>query len=193
MSMSAREPSLLVLDSAQLKAQLWADPAQQVHAVLMGSRLRGLPARLHAELAADELADYDCLLPGALEPAQQEEAPYMARLRPDTAFTDWLLFEAAPGLGAWGVLATSHVPMTPLRSHLRGLRHARLPDGSAIILDWMDPAVMQLLLPLFDAATLAAFMGPVGTWVMPGDGLWAVARATAGRLDLRELRYQRKG
>jgi len=193
MSTTLREPSPLVLDPAQLKEQLWADPAQQVHAVLMGSQLPGLSARLPGELAAGELDDYDCLLPGALTPAQQEAAPYMARLRQDAAFTDWLLFEAASGFGAWGVLATSHAPMMALRSHLRGLRQARLPDGSSITLDWMDPSIMQLLLPLFDAATLAAFMGPVGMWVMPGDGQWTVARASAGRLDLRALRYQRKG
>jgi len=193
MPTTVREPTPLVLDPAQLKAQLWADPTQRVHAVLMGSRLPGLSARLQGELAADEIADFDCLVPGALTPAQQEEAPYLARLRQDAAFTQWLLFEAAPALGEWGVLASSAVHMTALRSHLRALRAARLPNGTAITLDWMDPAVMRLLLPLFDAATLGAFMGPVGTWVLPGDGQWTVARAPLGRLDLRELRYQRKG
>jgi len=193
MSTTVRETTLPALEPAQLKAQLWADPAQQVHAVLMGSRLPGLPARLHGELAANEIDDYDCLLPGALTRAQQEAAPYLARLRPDAAFTDWLLFEAAPTLGAWGVLASSQVPMMALRSHLRGLRAARLPDGATITLDWMDPEVLQLLLPLFDAAALGTFMGPVATWVMPGNGLWTVARASAGRLDQRELLYRRKG
>ena len=188
-----REPTTLVLDPAQLKAQLWADPAQNVHAVLMGSRLPELSTRLPSELAAGELADFDCLVPGALTSAQQADAPYLARLRQDAAFTDWLLFEATPRMGEWGVLASSPLRMTPLRSHLRALREARLPDGTTVTLDWMDPAVMRLLLPLFDAATLAAFMGPVGTWVIPGDGQWTVARASAGRLDLRELRYLRKG
>lgn len=193
MPTTVSEPPPLVRDPAQLKAQLWADPAQQVHAVLMGSRLPGLPTRLQAELSAGEIADFDCLVPGALTSAQQADAPYFARLRQDAAFTDWILFDAAPGLGEWGVLASSPLRMTALRSHLRALREARLPNGTTIVLDWMDPAVMRLLLPLFDAATLAAFMGPVGTWVMPGDSQWTVARAPLGRLDLRELRYLRKG
>jgi len=194
MPTTVHEPTTaLVLDPAQLKAQLWADPAQQVYAVLMGSRLPGLSARLQGELSAAEIVDFDCLVPGALTPAQQADAPYLVRLRQDAAFTDWLLFQAAPSLGEWGVLGSSALRMTALRSHLRGLRDARLPDGTMITLDWMDPAVMRLLLPLFDAAMLAAFMGPVTTWVLPGDGLWTVARAPLGHLDLRELNYQRKG
>ena len=188
-----REPTPILLEPAQLKAQLWADPAQQVHAVLMGSRLAGLPARLQGELNAGEIDDFDCVVPGALAPAEQEQAPYLARLRRDAAFTDWLLFDAAPAHGEWGVLSASTVRMTALRTHFRELREARLPDGTTVTLDWMDPAVMNLLLPLLDASALAGFMGPVAVWVMPGDGRWMVARAPLGRLDVRELRYARKG
>jgi hypothetical protein len=188
---AVRDAPALTLDPAQLKSQLWADPSQRVHAVMMGSRLPGLMERLHGELAANELEDFDCLLPGALTAAQQAEAPYLVRLRPATAFTDWLLFEASPTLGDWGVLASSALQMTALRSHLRALREARLPNGSTITLDWMDPAVMRLLLPLFDASALAGFMGPVSSWVIPGDGQWTLVRAPLGRLEQRELRYRR--
>jgi|GEM_PF-956950 len=190
-STAVRDTPALTLDPAQLKSQLWADPAQRVHAVLMGSRLPGLMERLHGELAANELEDFDCLVPGALSAAQQAEAPYLVRLRAGTAFTDWLLFEACPSLGDWGVLATSAVHMTALRSHLRALREARLPNGSIITLDWMDPAVMRLLLPLFDASALTAFMGPVISWVIPGNGQWTLVRAAMGRLEQRDVRYQK--
>jgi hypothetical protein len=192
MAMAVQETTAAALAPAQLKSQLWADPAQTVYAVPMGTRLQGLPARLAAELAGNGIEDYDCLLPGALLASQQAEAPYLVRLRRDTAFGDWLLFEAAATLGEWGVVVTSTLRMTALRSHLRSLRVANLPSGGTVTLDWMDPAVLRLLLPLFDAGTLARILGPIGTLVMPGDGRWTVVRAPLGRLDQADLRYQRQ-
>lgn len=174
----------------QLRQRLWAETASTVYAVALASRLPGLPERLEASLRQRELADYDCLWPGALSPARQREAPYLMQLLPESAFTDWLLFQAEAGFGAWGVVLRSPAGRLALRSHLRQLLKARLLDGSVVVLDWMDPEVLALLLPRFDAAGLLDFAGPVTDWLMPGAGHWQWARTLAGRLEQQVLRLQ---
>ena len=164
---------------AQLKSRLWADPSQQVYAVIMGSRVPTLPARL----AEADVADYDCLIPGALDPAQALNAPYFVHLQAESAFTDWLLFEAGASLGEWGVVAISGAPRLALRTHWRGLLQAQLPEGQSIALDWMDPEILWALLPLFDTAGLARFFGPVTTLVQPGAQDWRHARLDPGGLQ----------
>ncbi|MBV8503113.1 MAG: DUF4123 domain-containing protein [Paucibacter sp.] len=164
---------------AQLKSRLWADAQQQVYALIMGSRVPTLPARL----AEADVIDHDCLLPGALDPVQAQNAPYLVQLRADSAFTDWLLLEAGAALGDWGLVAVSAAPRLALRSHWRSLLHAQLPEGQSIELDWMDPEIFWALLPLFDAAGLARFFGPVSTYVQPGAMDWRHARLDPGGLQ----------
>jgi hypothetical protein len=171
------------LSQAQHKAGLWADDSLQVYAVMMGSRIPDLPALL----AAADLGDFDCLLPGALAPEVQRNAPYLARLKRDSAFTDWLLFEAAAGLGDWGVLVRSPAKLLALRGHLRGLLRAQIPGGQAIALDWMDPLILQALLPLFGPAELAAFMGPLQSLVIPNASVWTAAHFNLGQLEMRSV------
>jgi Domain of unknown function (DUF4123) len=178
----------LIQTAPQFRQRLWADAASTVYAVALGSRFPGLPERLEAALRARELADYDCLWPGAIAPARQREAPYLMQLQPQSAFSDWLLFEAAAGFGSWGVVLRAPVGRLVLRSHLRQLLRARLLDGSVVALDWMDPEVLALLLPRFDPAGLLAFAGPVTDWLMPGSGQWQWSRTAAGRLDQQLLR-----
>ena len=173
-----------VLAPAQLKAALWADPRRSVHAVAMGARIPDLAARL----AAANVVDHECLRPGALTPQEQRAAAYMVPLERDAAITHWLLCEAAAGLGDWGVVVLSSAPRLALRSHLRALTRARLPDGRAIDLDWMDPAVIDAVLPLCDPAGLEAFMGPMQQIVVPrADGITTAERAL-GRLQWRRAR-----
>ena len=164
---------------AQLKSRLWADSQQHVYALIMGSRVPALPTRL----AEAEVIDWDCLLPGALEPQATLDAPYLVQLRADSAFTDWLLFEAAGALGDWGLVAVSGAPRLALRTHWRGLLQAQLPDGANIALDWIDPEIFWALMPLFDAAGLQRFFGPVSTIVQPGAADWRHARLDPGGLQ----------
>lgn len=185
---SPTAPAELLQTPAQLKQRLWADAATSVYAVALAGRFPDLPGRLEAALRARELADYDCLLPGAIAPNLRREAPYLMHLQRDGAFTDWLLFEAAAGLGPWGVLLRAPVGRLALRSHLRPLLRARLLGGAVVNLDWMDPEVLALLLPRFDAAGLRDFAGPVSDWVLPQPAAWQWARAVLGRLDLQLLR-----
>lgn len=166
------------LAAAQHKAALWADDSVHVYAVLMGSRIPDLPQRL----AEAELADYDCLLPGALAPELQRSAPYLAKLKRESPFTDWLLFEAIASLTEWGVLVRSPVRLMSLRNHLRGLLEAQTPGGHRIRLDWMDPELLQALLPLFGPSELHAFFGPAQSLVVTGTQAWRHASLELGRL-----------
>lgn len=171
--------------AAQHKAALWADAGQNVYAVMMGSRIPDLTARLAT--AGAELGDYDCLLPGALTADVQRDAPYLVLLKADTAFTDWLLFEATASLGDWGLVLRSPVRLLPLRNHLRGLLRALLPGGQSVAFDWMDPPVLQAVLPLFGPAELSAFFGPVQSLTMPGAQSWRHAEPVSGRVLHRDV------
>ncbi|MBB1163165.1 DUF4123 domain-containing protein [Aquariibacter albus] len=168
------------LTPAQLKAGLWADARLRVHAVVMGQRVPDLPTRL---AAADGLL-HECLLPGALEPARRRQAPHLVTLGPDAPLTDWLLFEAAAGLGDWGLLVLAEAPRLALRQHLRQLLKARLPQGPVIDLDWMDPAVLDCLLPALDPAGCRAFFGPVRSFVVPAATEWRHYEAPLGTLRI---------
>lgn len=173
-------PAAPALTSAQLTASLWADGASTVYGLVMGSRVPGLPLAL----ARAQIGEHDCLLPGALSPSQREAAPYMVQLQRESPFTQWLLFEAAAGLGDWGLLATSAAPRLSLRTHFRDLMRARLPDGSEIDLAWMDPELLLTLLPLFDPAQLERFMGPVKALVVAGAAHWRFAQRVPGATPL---------
>lgn len=174
---------------SQLKAALWSDDASQVHAVVMGSRVPDLQARLEAA----EIADHECLVPGALSPEAERSAPYMVPLARDAAFTDWVLFEAAAGLGDWGSLVLSAAPRIMLRNHLRSLGEASLPGGQTIDLAWMDPEIAQAILPLCDPVALAAFMGPLQAIVLPRATGWTRLDVEHGRLRVRSVRIMPSG
>jgi hypothetical protein len=176
---TATAPTAAPLSLAQHKAALWADDKLFVYAVLMGSRFPDLPALL----AASDVADHICLLPGALAPAARRRAPSLVTLKRTSPFTDWLLFEAAGSLGECGVVVRSASPKIGLRSHLRGLMVAATPEDQRFVLDWMDPEILPALLPLFAPLDLAAFMGPMQALVMPGKAAWTTASLVMGRLQ----------
>jgi Domain of unknown function (DUF4123) len=178
-----RTPPVAALSAAQHKAQLWADAERQVYAVVMGSRVPDLPGML----GTADVVDHDCLLPGALPADVRLAAPYLVHLKRESAFTDWLLFQAAAGLGDWGVLVLGSVRRLVMRGHLRGLLQGRLPDGTVIDLDWMDPVILQALLPLFDGAGVMQFMGPVQSLVLPGTDSWTTADHALGQLQWRTV------
>lgn len=171
------------LSLAQHKSALWADGSMQIYAVMMGTRIPDLATTL----ADADVADFDCLLPGALSAQAQRDAPYLALLKPDSAFTDWLLFEAAQRLGDWGVLARSAGKLMALRGHMRGLLAVQTPAGQHIALEWMDPTILLALLPLFESMELANFMGPMQSLVVPQASIWTSADFVQGKLQRRAV------
>jgi hypothetical protein len=180
----AATPSALA--PAQLKAALWADAGTRVYAVVLGRCIGGLPERLAGAERAAELASYDCLWPGALKPQQRLQAPYLVALKPESPFTDWLLFEAATGFGDWGVLLRSNQAFLALRAHCRDCGEAQLPDGQDIALEWMDPAVLRSILPLAPGDQLEDLFAPFATLVVCGPQSWTFCSQQFGRLRMQE-------
>lgn len=181
-------PARAAADAAhrlRITAWLWPDPALALHAVVAEAQRPGVVQRL----ASLPTAGVECLLPGALDPASQPAAPWLARLPRDAAFTDWLLFETSPAPPPRRWLALrSGAPLLSLRGHLRSLRDLLGLTGAAgggerDAPNPIDPAVLAVLLPGFDRAGLAAFFGPVHSFVWPAGTGWAgFSRTAAGRL-----------
>jgi hypothetical protein len=111
-------------------------------------------------------------------------------LKRQSAFTDWLLFEAAASFAHWGVIAQSRLSFLAMRSHARALCKAQLPNGQAIRIDWMDPEVMEALLPVAAPDQLQRMYAGFDTlvtmsadrwtrWLVNGPGLLRQATGVA--------------
>lgn len=175
----ADQPALAL---AQLKTGLWADALLRVYALVLADRVPELPARLQAAQQAGELLDHECLWPGAQPPERLARAPYLLALRPDSPLTDWLLAEAAQGLPDWGLVLRSPLDFMGLRTQARALCEARLPDGSAITLDWMDPRLLRELLPLAEPDQLDQFFLPMPSLAWAEGKTWHHHSLQQGRL-----------
>jgi hypothetical protein len=182
MSVAAAETAA-ALSPAQLVSGLWTDQRLRVYAMVLGSKVPDLPERL---AQAGDL-DYHCLVPGALDPAQRLRAPYLVGLHPDAAFTRWLLLEAAAGFGEWGIVARSAARMLEVRSHARDLRSAVSPEAKGFRLDWMDPAVLDILLSAATPDQLPALFGRIDVMTVTAPQRWREYRLVAGRLQLRSV------
>ena len=145
MAATTREPSPLnTLSPEQQRESLWSDARHRVYALVVSTKVPGLRERL----AQGDVDDWDGLWTGELDADERAAAPVLATLKRQSAFTDWLLFEAAASFAAWGVVAQSRLPFLAMRTHARALCKAQLPNGQAIRVDWMDPEVMEALLPV---------------------------------------------
>lgn len=160
----------------QLKALLWAEEGARVHAVIDGSRVEGLAARL----AAADVVGWDALWRGALPPARAAVAPCVVELAWDSAFTDWLLGKAGMELGSWGVLAVGPVSLLDVRELGRRLLQVESPDGRAHELVWYDPELWTELLPRLSGAQCADAFGAVSSWVTIRRDVWTWLTLSAG-------------
>ena len=132
------------LSLAQQRDSLWADPRQRAYALILAAKVPGLRERL----AAGDVDDWDGLWTGELDPEERAAAPVLVTLRRTSSFTDWLFEEAAQSFAGWGAIAQSSLPFLAMRMHGRALCKGQLPNGQAIRIDWMDPEVMEALLPV---------------------------------------------
>ena len=132
------------LPLAQQLDSLWADAQQRVYALIVGAKVPDLRERL----AAGDVDDWDGLWTGELDADERVAAPVLVTLKRASSFTDWLLSEAAATFGGWGAVAQSRLPFLTMRTHGRALCKAQLPNGQSIRIDWMDPDVIEALLPV---------------------------------------------
>ena len=145
MAMATAElPPSSTLSLAQQRESLWADAHQRVYALMVATKVPGLRGRL----AQSDVDDWDGLWTGELDADERAAAPVLVTLKRESAFTDWLLIEAALSFGNWGVVAQSKLPFLAMRTHSRALCKAQLPNGQSVRIDWMDPEVMEALLPV---------------------------------------------
>ena len=144
MATTGEPPPLNMLSAEQQRESLWGDAQQRVYAMIVTARVTGLRERL----AQADVDDWDGLWTGELDADERAAAPLLVTLRRESPFTDWLLFEAAASFAGWGVIAQSRLPFLAMRTRARALCKAQLPNGQAIRIDWMDPDLIEALLPV---------------------------------------------
>jgi hypothetical protein len=171
-------PTLGVLSLDQQREMLWSDARNTVYAVILSARIPGLRARM----TQDAVDDWDVLWTGELDPEERARAPVLVTLRRDSPFTDWLLGEAAAEFGPWGAIAASSLPFLAMRMHGRALCKAQLPNGQAIRIDWMDPEVMEALLPVATPDQLQGVFSGVDALVTLASDRWTRWTRTPGGL-----------
>lgn len=156
------------LATAQIRSALWNRPEARVHAVIDGSVVAGLPARLQAA----PCVGWDCLQRGALSAQAGAQAAYIVELLPESAFTSWLVGEACAAYGGWGVLMTSARPLLAMREHSRDLAEFRSPDGRRRPWRWWDHELLALLLPVLTPPQLDGFFAAGQQLVVPEATRW---------------------
>ncbi len=152
----------------QLREALWTTPGARVHAIVDGLVVPGIAATLKAA----DVAGWDCLHRGALGAEAARAAPYLAELRPQSPFTDWLLEEASTTYPGWGLLSVSLLPMLPMREHCRGLGEVLTPAGERTRWRWYDPDVLAAVLPALLAGQLDEVFAPGQSIVLPRAEAW---------------------
>lgn len=156
------------LATAQLRSALWDRREARVHALVDGSVVPGLPARLRAAACVG----WDCLQRGALTPAAAAQAAYVVELQPESEFTTWLLGEACSAFEGWGVLMSSSRALLALREHSRHLAEVQGPDGRRRPWRWWDAELLAQLLPGLAPSQLDAFFALDQQLVCPGAQRW---------------------
>lgn len=161
-----------------LVRQLFASPALQAYAILDGAANPALLDHLY-----DERPEFACLYRGELAPDIAECAPYLARLEPGTAFTEWV---TGQGWGRhWGVFAIAECDLRTLHRHLRKLNMVYDPElHQSLLFRYYDPRVLSAFLPTCSGEQSAEFFGPVKTWFAETDGGESLARFFRDQLQV---------
>jgi hypothetical protein len=162
-----------VIDLTQVEAfqRSLTAPHQRLYAVLDGASIDNLPAVLSAHRILNV-----CLLPGTLDEALAEAAPYLATFPAHSPFAELFLTQ---GLGNhWGILATSGADFRTLRMHLRRLLSVWDPEGRPLYFRCYDPRVLRLYLPTCTGGELRALFGPVTAYYAEGKSADTLLRFT---------------
>lgn len=129
----------------------------RIYAILDGASVPDLPLKLF-EMKPPRY----CLLSGELEPDMAEVAPYLVRLYPRTAFTDWLLRECWGK--HWGIFAHSRKTLKEMRKHFRSLVTVYDESGKPLIFRYYDPRVLHNFLPTCEPEEIETFFGEVDSY-----------------------------
>ena len=139
--------------------QLFADTEGQVFTVLDGASIADLRLSLYRHRP-----EHECLYRGELAPDIAEVAPYLVRLEPNAAFTQWVLTQ---GWGQhWGIFAFASADLHTLRQHFRRFLTVYDPDGKPLLFRYYDPRVLRAYLPTCNGDELATVFGPVTCYLL---------------------------
>jgi hypothetical protein len=165
---------------AQQRTSLWADPDHRLYAAMLATKVPNLRQRL---AQSGDVDDWDGLWTGELDAEERAYAPVLVTLRRESGFTDWLLGEAHASFAGWGVLVQSRLPFLAMRKHARELCKAQLPNGQAIRVNWMDPEVMEALLPVASPDELNVVYGGLDSLITFEPQRWTRWSMNDGRLQ----------
>ncbi|WP_419807514.1 DUF4123 domain-containing protein [Sphingomonas sp.] len=146
-----------------LRRLLLLSDSQPLFAIVDAARGPAVHGVLHAA------ADVQCqsLYDGARGNELARVAPHLVRLAPASPILDALV---ARGFGrSWGVYLTSAEPFADVRRHLRRFLLVKTEAGKQLYFRYYDPRVLPLVLPELNAAELADFFGPVGSYLAEGE------------------------
>ena len=168
----------------QISRYLFVGLDTNVFAILDGASIPELRTTLH-QLQPPHV----CLYRGELEPDIAQVAPYLVELEPDSDFTDQVVLD---GWGKhWGIFLRSTADLNAVRRHLRGLLIVNDPEARPMLFRYYDPRVLRKFLPTCDDEQLAAFFGPIDSYLLESDDgkeLWRF-RMVNGRLKLEKRQF----
>lgn len=143
-----------------LEPLIFGAPGRFCYALLDGAKIEHLP-----QMLAGALLDHDSLFQGKAQDELAEVAPYLVRLERGNPFTRRLFTKPGALGGLWGgdggILLLSQAPLADIRKQLRKYTRIRDEDGKWYYYRFWEPRVFRANAVQYDAATFAAFLGPV--------------------------------
>lgn len=104
--------------------------------------------------------DWRCLWKGESAEKYALQAPYIAELKEDNEFTDWLLTQ---GFGqGWGIFLRSYFAIDELTHHLRKFNQVYSEvDKTWLMFRYYSPTAINQILPYLPGQDFVEFMRPV--------------------------------
>lgn len=133
------------MDKAEIKRaledRLFEPGAGNAYAILDGARNLDTLGMLE-----DSDAPFMCLYTGRLDPEVAVTAPYLVELHEEDALFDEIFDE---GWGdSRGIFLLSDRRLRQVRSHLRALTYAEMPDGELVLFRFYDPRALRTFMPV---------------------------------------------
>jgi len=111
--------------------------------------------------------EYQSLYEGPDGAELAQVAPYLVKLKKDSALLDTLVRE---GWGqSWGVYLTCPGEFAEVRRHLRHFLEVKLPDGKQVYFRFYDPRVLRTYLPTCTAEEANQFFGPIKKYLIEDE------------------------
>ena len=156
-----------------LRKHLFSEPEYNVYTVLDGASVPDLLDKLY-----EDPPEHCCLYRGELTPDLAETAPYLVRLEPRAAFTNWVLDK---GWGHhWAIFATAEADLRTMRRHFRTFLMVNDPDGKPLYFRYYDPRVLRVYLPTCNVEEMTTVFGPIASYMLEGDTPNILFRFTPG-------------